>query len=221
MWRQLFDDHGFAARWGLRTAELRSQCYNYSYVHRDCWNGPSWPYETARVLTGAANLLNDYPDQTALSVDEYIFLLKQYAQQHTKTFAERDTAKPLGSGHIFEVLHPDLGYWINRDDGGSDDGSDYNHSTFIDLVLTGLLGIRPQPDSKIVVNPLVPLELLSHFAVDHIKYHGHNLSIIWDADGSHYGMGAGLKLVVDGVIVASRQSIQMITYKFEKAEIVV
>ncbi|CAE8643973.1 unnamed protein product [Polarella glacialis] len=39
MWPQLFDEQGFAARWGLRTAELRSPCYNFSYEHSDCWNG--------------------------------------------------------------------------------------------------------------------------------------------------------------------------------------
>ena len=54
MWAQLVDPDGFAGPWGLRTAERRSPCYNYSYAHHDCWNGPSWPYETARVLTGAA-----------------------------------------------------------------------------------------------------------------------------------------------------------------------
>ena len=39
MWRQLFDPQGFAAPWGLRTAERRAPCYNYSWAHHDCWNG--------------------------------------------------------------------------------------------------------------------------------------------------------------------------------------
>jgi hypothetical protein len=211
MWRQLFDDKGFAAPWGTRTAELRSPCYNYSYTHHDCWNGPSWPYETARVLTGAANLLNDYPDQTSLKVSEYVHLLDQYAKQHTKTFAKRDTAKPIGSGHVFEVLHPDLGYWIDRDDGNTDMGDDYNHSTFVDLILSGLLGIRPRADSTLVLNPLVPLGLLTHFAVDHIKYHGRYLSVVWDEDGTHYGVGKGLQLFVDGKLIAKSNTIQKIT----------
>ena len=30
MFDQLFDSEGFAARWGLRTAEKRHPCYNYT-----------------------------------------------------------------------------------------------------------------------------------------------------------------------------------------------
>lgn len=30
MWDQLFDDQGFKARWGLRTAERRHPCYNFT-----------------------------------------------------------------------------------------------------------------------------------------------------------------------------------------------
>ena len=41
MWKQLFDKDGFAAKFGLRTAEHRAPCYNYSFAHGDCWNGAS------------------------------------------------------------------------------------------------------------------------------------------------------------------------------------
>lgn len=210
MWQELFDLQGFAAKWGLRSAELRSPCYNYSYIHRDCWNAPSWPYETARVLTSAANLLNDYPLQSVLNVTQYLYLLDQYAKQHTKTSARNDTADPPGSGHIFEVLHPDDGYWINRE-AGTDWGDDYNHSTFIDLILAGLFGLRPRADSLVILNPLVPIDALTHFAVDHVLYHGHYLSVVWDADGSHYGYGEGLKLFVDGKLAASSRKLQKLT----------
>ena len=37
MWKELFDPNGFSGEWGLRTAELRHPCYNYSYDHGDCW----------------------------------------------------------------------------------------------------------------------------------------------------------------------------------------
>lgn len=37
MWRELWDPQGFSAKWGLRTAEFRHACYNYSYEHGDCW----------------------------------------------------------------------------------------------------------------------------------------------------------------------------------------
>ena len=44
MWPRLFDSKFFAAKWGLTTAERQAPCYNYSWSHADCWNGPSWPY---------------------------------------------------------------------------------------------------------------------------------------------------------------------------------
>lgn len=220
MWEQLFDPQGFQGPWGLRSLERRNPCYNYSWSHCDSWNGPSWPYETARVLTGAANVLNDYPQQTALSVERYVELLVQYAQQHTKTRARDDTAEPLGSGHIFEVLHPDDGYWINRES-GYNDGYDYNHSTFIDLILSGLFGLRFGKGSTLVLNPLVPLGLLSHFAVDHVKWQGHYLSVVWDADGSHYGKGQGLRLFIDGKVAASADKIQKLSVRLGEVALLV
>jgi hypothetical protein len=34
--------------------------------------------------------------------------------------------------------------------------------------------------------------------LDNVLYHGHNLTIIWDKDGSHYKQGKGLRVLVDG-----------------------
>ena len=147
MFKELSDGQGYAAKFGLTTAEQRSSCFNYSWAHGDCWNQNSWPYETARVLTGMANVMNDYPGgEDAVSRSLYGSLLTQYARQHTRTSAVNDTAHPLGSGHIFENLHPFLGYWNNRarmywsHNANKDMGDDYNHSTFNDLILSGLLG---------------------------------------------------------------------------------
>lgn len=210
MWKELFDNEGgFAAEYGLRTAERRHPCYNYSWDHGDCWNAPSWPYETSRILTSLANVLNRHAaDITAveerdadttsvhdsdnafkLTPGHYWDLLVQYAKQHTRTYAVNDTANPIGSGHVFENLHPDLGYWNNRkimygrNDPNRDMGDEYNHSTFCDLILSGLFGIRPQPNGIVHINPLVP-SFISKFVVDHVRIQGENiLSLTWN-DGS-------------------------------------
>ena len=215
-WEQLFDDQGFAAPYGLRTAELRSPCYNYSWAHRDCWNGPSWPYETARVLTSFANILNDPSVTPGLNASQYNTLLQQYARQHIDTYAVNDTAVPLRSGHIFEVLHPDDGYWIDRD--GLKEvnsslwqmGDDYNHSTFVDLILSGLFGIRAQRGNVLLLNPLFTHDIL-YFAVDHVLYKKRILSILYDASGKHYNKGQGLFVYVDGVQAAHSSSIAKLT----------
>lgn len=53
-----------------------------TYHDHECnWNGPSWPYETSRVLTAMANLLNNYPSQTAVDPALYQDVLWQYMRQ--------------------------------------------------------------------------------------------------------------------------------------------
>ena len=89
-WAQLEDPAGFAAQWGPTTAERRSPCFNQTQDNGECnWAGPSWPYETARVLTGLANFLIDYPKaQTeAAHVNSSTFtnLLRTYARSHTRS----------------------------------------------------------------------------------------------------------------------------------------
>jgi len=149
----------------------------------------------------------------------YWQLLLQYAQQHTRTYAVNDTAQPLHSGHVFENLHPDLGYWNNRqrmywhNDSNKNMGDDYNHSTFCDLVLSGLLGIRPQRDGSLVIHPLIVPSIISCFAVDHVRIrNGIILSMVWDrgGNGCYPGFGRGLTILLDGNIVAQRDTIERI-----------
>jgi len=174
--------------------------------------GPSWPYETARVLTAAANILQEYSNQSTLTGDEYFQLLAQYIFQHTTTSANNDTAHPPGSGHIFENVHADLGYWNNRaimywaDEPGRNQGDDYNHSTLIDLILTGLFGIRPQANRTLVVNPLLagaPARIFKSFAIDHLRYKARNVGIKWT-------IATGLQVFVDGKLAAHRATMGML-----------
>jgi len=216
MFRELTDPQGYAAKWGLTTAEQRSACFNYSWSHGDCWNQNSWPYETARVLTSLANVMNDYPNgEETVSRSVYGFLLTQYARQHTRTTAANDTAVPLGSGHVFENLHPFLGYWNNRErmywrnDKNKNMGDDYNHSTFNDLILSGLLGLRPQKGNTILINPLVEWSKLTHFAVDHVLIKGKILTVFYDADGTKYNKGVGLTVMVDGKVAATATNLPL------------
>lgn len=147
------------------------------------------------MLTAAANVLNEYASQSSLTTAQYWELLSQYVLQHTATTAANDTAKPLGSGHVFENVHADLGYWNNRaimywnDHSGKDQGDDYNHSTLIDLILTGLFGIRPQAGKTLVVNPLLPTSVFKSFAVEHVMYKGRSI-------GVKYTEGTGLQVFV-------------------------
>lgn len=129
MWEQVFDEAGFAGKFGLTTAEARHECYNYTwdkaapkraYGNGNTWNANSWPYESSRVLMGMANAIRDfdcdsnisedvdtsysrgnYNYTAAVNRDRYWQTLLQFAQQHTKSYTVNDTAHPKGSGHIF------------------------------------------------------------------------------------------------------------------------
>lgn len=88
----------------------------------------------------------------------------------------------------------------------------YNHSTFNDLIITGIVGLRPQADDKIIINPLLPEGKWKYFCLDGVNYLGHVLTIIWDEDGQRYHQGTGLLLFVDGKLVASRKNLGTLTW---------
>jgi hypothetical protein len=44
--------------------------------------------------------------------------------------------------------------------------------------------------------------------LDDVPYHGHRLTVLWDRDGSRYGRGQGLMVLVDGLEVARADRLQ-------------
>lgn len=104
-------------------------------------------------------------------------------------------------------------YWRNAPT--RDMGNDYFHSTFCDLVLSGLIGIRPELNGTLHLRPLVPASAgWDHFAADHVLVHGRVLSVVWDASGAHYDparFAAGLSVLVDGKVVAKRATLGPLT----------
>ncbi|HWC80426.1 MAG TPA: NEW3 domain-containing protein [Pseudonocardiaceae bacterium] len=193
-WQQLTDPQGFAAPYGPTTAERRSSWYMYQADQGCCrWDGPSWPYETSQTLTALANLLDDYPAQSYVTTADYDTLLREYAQ----------TQYQNGSSYLGQAHDPDQPDWLY----GADD---YNHSSFNDLVISGLLGLRPQATNTLQLKPLVPATW-NYFALENVPYHGHNVTILWDRDGSKYHQGAGLHVYVDGAQVARSTTLRAMT----------
>jgi hypothetical protein len=62
----------------------------------------------------------------------------------------------------------------------------YNHSTFCDLVITGVAGIVPRPDDVLEVSPLFTAEW-DYFCLDGVRYRNHLVTIVWDRTGTRYG----------------------------------
>ena len=55
------------------------------------------------------------------------------------------------------------------------------------LVIDLLQGL----DGKVVVKPLAPEEW-DWWCVDGVRYHGRDVTVLFDRDGKHYGKGKGL-----------------------------
>ena len=218
-WRALMDPNGFYAPFGPTTAEQRHPKFAISYRGHECqWNGPSWPFATAITLTAMANLLNNY-QQKVVSRMDYLNLLKIYTRsQHRRL--DDGTVVPW----IDENLNPTNGDWISRTrlknwqgggwsaaKGGEERGKDYNHSTYCDLIISGMIGLRPRNDETVEVNPLVPVGTWDYFCLDHVRYHNCWLTILWDRTGDHYHRGQGLRILVDGKPIAAAPTLRRLT----------
>ncbi|MBA8806979.1 galactose-binding domain-containing protein [Promicromonospora sukumoe] len=71
-------------------------------------------------------------------------------------------------------------------------------------------GIQPRSDDLIELDPI---DLgYEHFMVNNLRYHGQDVTIVWDPDGTHYGLGAGYSLFVDGDRKASADAIGGFVY---------
>ncbi|MDY3070315.1 MAG: hypothetical protein SOR57_11850 [Parabacteroides sp.] len=208
-WKYLMDTNHFFAPYGLTTAEQSHRDFKISYDGHECqWNGPSWPYATSMTLIGLINLLNDY-EQKYVSYNDFYTILSIYAKsQYRKN--ENGILIPW----IDENLNPYTGDWISRtiltqrkNKKIVERGRDYNHSLFCDLVITGIVGLRPSETNILVVNPLISENTWDYFCLDNVFYKGRILSIVYDKTGKKYNKGKGLYIFVNGEIKAFSEKI--------------
>ena len=199
-WKFVMDTNYFYAPFGPCFVGRNDPLF---LVNQSCcwWSGQSWPYATAQTLKGMANLLQNY-QQSVVNRDDYYKLLRTYSLTHRKN----------GKPYIAEAANPFTGSWEGYD--MYDRSEDYFHSSYNDLIISGLIGIKPRADDLLEVQPLAP-ESWAWFALEDVYYHGHNLSVVWDRDGKHYGRGRGLMLFVDGKKVASSPSLKRVTAKLQ------
>lgn len=198
-WEQLMDPSGFLAPYGQTTAERRHPQFR---THGCCsceWDGAVWPFATSQTLTGLANLLNS-SNQQIVSREDYFTHLELYVESQFHR----------GRPYIGEYLDEVTGYWLKGDEERS---RYYNHSTFNDLVITGLVGLRPRADEVLEVNPMLPDDTWDWFCLDNVHYKGNVITVIWDKDGSKYNRGRGLQVLVNGDKVASSPELGRLVVK--------
>lgn len=187
-WGKLMSKEGFAADFGPTTVERNDPMF---LLKESCcwWSGQSWPYATSQTLKALANLLQGY-DQSVVTPADYYSLLSTYSRTHRKE----------GRPYLAEACHPDTGSFAGHD--GYNHSEHYFHSSFNDLIITGLVGLRTGDDDRLELRPLAPAEW-DYFALDQVPYRGHLLTICWDRDGRRYGRGAGFRVFADGREIAS------------------
>ena len=115
-----------------------------------------------------------------------------------------------GKPYIGEYLDEINGRWLKPD---SDRSRYYNHSTFYDLVISGLVGLIPREDDTLRIAPLIPSDKWDWFCLDHVLYHGRDLTIVWDPNGSEYLKGKGLRVFADGMEIANSDRLTSIQCK--------
>lgn len=188
----LTDTSQLSGRYGFRTNEPSYEYYFRQYAYYEGmpssqWNGPNWPFQTSITLTGMANFLQHYK-QNVISVSDYLHSLRLFAQQHYL---------PDGTLNLVENYDPNKGgpivlcEWSNH----------YLHSTFNNLIITGLCGFQPMADETLKFQPLIDNSIL-YFSLSDVNYHGHKVSVLYDKTGEKYHSGKGFKVFIDGVNAA-------------------
>ncbi len=194
---QLKLSDGFLGEYGLYTAEKRHERFLFNMRHECLWNGYIWPFATSQTLNAIINLLDNY-EQNYITKDDFYNLLKTYAESQ---YLIRDGGEKVC--WIDEVKDPRTNLWSSRELlrdwgwkenlGGVERGKDYNHSTFCDLVLGGLLGIKVT-NGNLSVIPKIPDDW-EFFKVDNMWIDNRCFSVVFDKNGNRYGTGKGLKII--------------------------
>ncbi|MDR2917306.1 MAG: six-hairpin glycosidase [Tannerella sp.] len=200
-WKQVTDENGFLAPYGLTTAERRHPEFR-SHGCCNCeWDGAIWPFASSQTLTAMANFINNYKQDM---INDSIYFL------HMELYVESQYHR--GRPYIGEYADEVTGYWLKGDQERS---RYYNHSTFNDLIISGLIGLRPRPDNVLEISPLIPQNQWDWFCLDNVPYKGKIVTVIWDKTGDKYKRGKGFQILLDGRVVAKSDSLQRITYNMQ------
>ncbi|ODN03661.1 Beta-L-arabinobiosidase [Orchesella cincta] len=193
-WEHLFDPQGFDSAYGPTTCEQRSRWFDGNQTAQCCWwNGNSWPYSTGMVINSLGAQLRNYGSTNVVNVNTFLEVLHKYAETQYKN------DKP----YVAECHSPYRKLWVCD---GFNHSEHYAHSTYVDNVLGDLLGIEPQSDNSFVINPLMP-STWPYFIVENLNYHGHNITVLYDSDGSKYNTGTGMKIFLNGEEAASQSQL--------------
>jgi hypothetical protein len=172
------------------------------------WNGPTWPHANSIVLTAMARTLRaDREAGQASSPLTAEHLWELFSSFTRAQYRDQDLIYPWTG----EYYNGETARWKTAE-------RDYNHSTWLDVLIPDLLGLVPRADDVLEIDPLVPEGKMAHFLLDGQHYRGHDVTLAWDAPGGddHYGDGRkGLDVYLDGKLVASAGSLTRLLIDLE------
>jgi hypothetical protein len=188
-WNMFSSQKGFYNTAGMTTAEQQHPYYNEQAY---AWNGRGWPFENSVVYKGYANYLRDYKKVSTPAEKELLYdYIEKLALMH-------------GTGQL------NIGEWYIPSNGKTFGGElDYFHSTFPDIIIEDLLGFKAMHQNKFSITPLLPEYKWDYFYLGNIRYHNHDIDIIWKKDWFPKEPGNQSKMCVwvDRKLVASNSSL--------------
>ncbi|HKE00661.1 MAG TPA: hypothetical protein VKE69_06605 [Planctomycetota bacterium] len=200
-WDSLLDPEELWGDWPVRSCSARCPAYHpgrawpvgHDVTSSCMWNGPTWPHANSVVMTAMARALRDYAPSRLTS--RHLFHL---FTSHTRAQVSRDGRTTTG-----EYYNADTGAWLT-------DERDYEHSTYLDVLIPELIGLRPRNDDVLEIDPLLPDPSeggWSWFLLDGQSYRGRSITIAWDSPGGlHHlpGMREGFSVYVNGKLAGYR-----------------
>ncbi|MBO7187439.1 MAG: hypothetical protein J6V68_03485 [Clostridia bacterium] len=189
----LKDENVFNAKTGFATAEIAHKKFLYSTDHDCLWNGYVWPYATSQTINAVISLLNNYKQNYITNFDLYSFI-KKFAEMH---YLYKDGQK---INFIDEMMHPFIHRWEtrqfkierakNEDIKFEERGKDYNHSSFIDLVIRGLCGVNIN-STELDVKPKIK-GIWKWFKLENLPFKKGIYDVYYDEDGTVFNKGKGV-----------------------------
>jgi hypothetical protein len=216
-WASILDPEQFWTTWPVASASKECPAYSQANWPGDgraagcMWNGPTWPHANSLVMTAMARTLRATRDHdvgdSPLKKEHLWALFLSFTRAQ---YRDQDIGRPWTG----EFYNGDTGRWKTAE-------RDYNHSTWLDILIPELIGVVPRDDDILEVDPLLPPDALSHFLLDGLRYHGHDVTVVWDAvsPGSpdRYADGRrGLDVYVDGRLAASTSGLSRLQIPLQR-----
>ncbi len=150
----LMSEDSFYTDFGPATAERSHPKFLYPVNHECLWNGYVWPFATSQTLNALLNAIDNYGMVKYKKL--YRDMLIQYARTHN---LKREDGKTVS--WIDESRHPFTDDWHSRTilrsrENFIERGKDYNHSTFCDNVISGIVGVKTDLNGEIRIEPNIP-----------------------------------------------------------------